>query len=145
MGALKEYDPKQVVVSWDGVTLNEGIADGTFVSVTRTERVFALSVGGDGGTTRVRQNNQSGTVTVTLRAGSATNELLSVKVQDEETGTSHVGPLLVKDFSGNTLHESEQAFLEGFPDDAMATEEGTREWVLLCPVLRMFPAGNKDA
>ena len=145
MGLLKEYDPKDVVITWDGVLLNEGIADGTFITVTRNERTFALSVGGDGGSTRVRNNNRSGLVTVTLRMGSETNAQLSDKVKDEESGTPHVAPLLVQDFSGNTLHSSEQAFLDGFPDDSMGTEEGTREWTLLCPILSMDPRGSLEA
>ena len=147
MGLLKEYDPKQVIITWDGINLNEGIAEGTFITVARTERTFSLNVGGDGGVTRVRNNNKSGQVTCTLRMGSLTNDALKDRVKDEEddSATTHVAALKIEDFSGRTLHSSEQAFLDGFPDDEFATEEGNRDWTLLCPVLRMGPAGNKDA
>ncbi len=147
MGLLKNYDPKQVIVTWKGEQLNNGIADGTFVAMARTNRSFSLNVGGDGGGTRVRSNNRSGTVTLTLRMGSETNAFLSDKLRDEEADPPipQVGPLEVKDFSGNTLHESPQAFLEGFPDDALATEEGNREWVFLCLELNMDPRGSLEA
>jgi hypothetical protein len=147
MGLLKEYDPKQVIITWDGINLNEGIAEGTFIVVARTEKTFSLNVGGDGGVTRVKNNNKSGQAAVTIRMGSATNDKLNDRATDEEKDdpVTHVAPLLIQDFSGRTLHSSEQAFLEGFADDEFATDEGNREWVLLCPVLRPGVRGNKDA
>lgn len=144
-GTLKEYDPREVIITWDGVNLNRGIAEGTFITIARTKRTFSLNVGGDGGGTRTRDNDRSGVVEVTIRMGSVTNGELSDKVKDEEMGTSHVGELMIKDFSGETLHTSPQAFLDGFPDDAFATEEGDRVWRLLCLDLNMDPRENKDA
>lgn len=147
MGLLKEYNPKEVIISWDGVNMNEGIASGTFVTLARTTRTFSQNTGGDGGTTRVRSNDQSASVTVTLRAGSETNEKLSNRATDEELDppTPHVAALLVQDFSGNTLHSAPQAYLDGPANDEFATEEGNREWVLLTPQLLMGHGGNKDA
>lgn len=147
MGLLKEYDPKQVIITWDGINLNDGIAEGTFVTISRTERTFNLNVGGDGGSTRVKNNNKSGQVVCTIRKGSVTNGLLSDRVIDEEKDdpVTHVAPLTIKDFSGNTLHSAEQAFLDGPADDEFGTDEGNLDWTLVCPVLRMDPRGNKDA
>ena len=53
-GSLKTYDPKTVMIAWDGIDLNKGIASGTFITIARNERAFSLNVGGDGGGTRVR-------------------------------------------------------------------------------------------
>ena len=147
MGLLKEYDPKQVIITWDGVPINEGIAEGTFITIARNTRTWALNVGGDGGATRVHSNDRSVVVTVSLRMGSGTNDLLSSRVADEELDppVSHVGALTIMDNTGNTLHFAEQAFLDGPPDDEFATEEGNRDWVLLAPVMSMGVGGNKDA
>jgi hypothetical protein len=147
MGQLKEYDPTNVIISWDGVTLNEGIAEGTFVTIARTTRTFTHNTGGDGGTTRVKGNDRTGTATITLRMGSATNQVLAQKALDEELDppVPHVAPLLIKDFDGVTLHSDSEAHLDGPANDEFATTEGNREWVLLCPNLRMFSGGNKDA
>lgn len=147
MGLLKEYDPKNVIITWDGVTLNEGIAEGTFVAIARTTRTWTHNTGGDGGTTRVKGNDRTGTATLTLRMGSATNEALASRAQDEELDppVSHVAPLLIKDFDGVTLHSDAEAHLDGPANDEFATTEGNREWVLLLPNLKMFSAGNKDA
>ncbi len=147
MGLLKEYDPKQVIITWDGVAMNEGIAEGTFITIARNTRTWTISVGGDGGATRVHSNDRSVTITVTLRMGSATSESLASRVIDEEKDppTPHVAALSIKDGSGNTLHFAEQAFLDGPADDSFGTEEGSRDWVLLAPVMTMEHGGNKDA
>ncbi len=147
MGALKEYDPKLVNITWDGIDLNKGIAAGTFITITRTSRAFSLNVGADGGGTRVRNNDKSAVITLTVRMGSETNALLSDKIKDEElpNPTSHVAALTIKDTLGNTLHQTPQAFLDGFPDDEMADDESTRDWVFLCLEMNMDPRGSNEA
>lgn len=146
-GLLKEYDPKEVIATWDGVVLNDGIATGTFITVARTTRTFSQSTGGDGGATRVRSNDRSATVTITLRMGSETNDALASRATDEELDppVPHVAALLIQDFSGNTLHSSAQAYLDGPANDEFATEEGNRDWVLLAHDLSMNSGGNKVA
>ncbi len=144
-GTLKEYDPREVIIEWGGINLNEGIAEGTFITVSRNVRAWALNVGGDGGGTRVRSHNRSGVVEVTLRRGSATHNKLSDRAKEDENGTSHVESLLIRDFSGETKHDAPQAFLDGPPDDEFGTDEGNAVWRLLCLDLNMDPRGNKDA
>jgi len=146
-GLLKEYDPKEVIITWDGVNLHDGIASGTFVTVARTNRTFSHNVGGDGGATRVRSNDRSAAVTVTLRVGSDTNNALASRAADEELDppVPHVAALLIQDFSGTTLHSSPQAYLDGPTNDEFATEEGNREWTLLVHDASMFSGGNKVA
>ena len=147
MGALKEYDPKQVVATWDGIDLNKGIVEGTFITIARTTRTFTINVGGDGGGTRVKSNDRSVTITLTLRAGSETNGQLSDRVADEElpNPVTHVAPLMIKDLSGNTLHKAPQAFPDGPPDDEFATEEGEIEWTFLALEGSMARRGANEA
>ncbi len=146
-GTLKQYDPKEVVMQWDGVDLNAGIAEGTFVTIARNTRTFTQNTGGDGGSTRVRMHDRSGVITLTYRAGSATNDALSARAQDEELEppVNHVAPFLIKDFSGRTLHDGKQAWLDGPANDEKATEEGNIEWSFLVHDLKMFLGGSLDA
>ena len=146
MAALKEYSPKRVLVSFDGRDIS-GYADGTFISVARAVPTFTLNVGSDGGGTRVRSGNRSGTVTITLRNAAARNGFLTDTMRDEEADPAipHVAALQVKDFAGNTLHDCDKAYLQGFPQDDMGSDEGNREWVFMCLNLNMQPRGALDA
>jgi hypothetical protein len=147
MAALKKYDPKQVTITWLGQQLNIGISEGTFVAVTRAERNSSLNVGGDGRATMVINNNRSGTIAITYRAGSSSNDYLTDRLLEDEADpeTKNVGPLVIQDFSGATLHSDPQAFLNGPPDDERGTDENDREWTFECPELTMEPRGNNDA
>ena len=147
MGALKKYDPKEVTFSWRGIPLNSGIVDGTFITVGRTNRNASLNKGADNGSTLVVNNDRSGTVTLTLRGGSDTNDTLtSINNLDEAgIGLKAVGPLEVKDFSGRSLHFDAEAFLEGPPDTEFSNEESDTSWTFMCPDLKMNVGGSNAA
>ncbi len=147
MGALKEYDPKQVNITWDGIDLNKGIIAGTFITIARNTRTFSVNVGADGGGTRIRSNDKSAVITLSLRKGSETNSLLTDRLLDEElpNPVGHVAPMMIKDNTGNTLHEGAQTFLDGPPDDAFGNEEETVEWTFLCLDLSLKVRGSKEA
>ncbi len=147
MGALKDYNPKEVNITWDGIDLNKGIIVGTFITVARNTRTFTLNVGADGGGTRIRSNDKSAVITLSQRKGSETNSLLTDRLIDEELPNpiTHVAPMTIKDNSGNTLHESPQVWLDGPPDDAFGTDEETVEWTFLCLDLSVKVRGSKEA
>lgn len=141
---LKEYDPKDVIITWSGVPLNAGIADGTFLKVKRNVPAWKLVKGGDGEGARVRTSNHSGTLEVTMRNGSEIHQILAaLAVTDLITGVI-VAPLLVLDFSGRTLHAASRAFIQDFPEDLFATTEENRTWVFEADDLFMFPGGSRD-
>lgn len=139
MGALKTYNPKEVDVLWDGIDMTDGIIEGTFVTIVRNERSFELNVGGDGGGTKIENNNDSVVVAVTLRKGSSTNTLLSNRAK------GLVAPIMVKDNNGDTLHQGPQAFLDGQPDDEFETGESEITWTLIVHAMDMNVGGSSEA
>lgn len=142
--ALKEYDPKEVVITWSGVPLNAGIIDGTFLKVRRNVPMWKLHKGGDGEGARVRASNHSGTLEVTTRNGSEIHQILaSLANTDLITGVV-VAPLLVMDFSGRTLHAGNRTFIQNMPEDIFATTEESRTWIFEADDLFMFPGGSRD-
>lgn len=143
--SLKEYDPKQVIITWSGIPLNSGIQDGTFLTVKRNTPVWKLFKGGDGEGARVRTSDHSGTLQVTVRNGSDINNVLSVAANLDLLTGSVVAPLMVLDFSGRTLHAANRAFIVDFPTDTFATTEESRVWVFEADDLFMFSGGAKDA
>ena len=142
---MKQYDPKGVTISWNGINLNEGIAAGTFILASRTSRNWAIVIGGDGEATRVRLNDKSGTVTVTLRQGSASNLALQAILDGDQLLGSALGGLLANDTQGLSLIVATSAFIEGEPDWERSDGEGNVEWVFLAPKMKLTHAGNADA
>lgn len=140
MADFKNYDPAKVILTLQGNRLL-GFMDGTFISAERTEDAFSLAVGAGGDVTRVRSQDKSGTVTLTLQAASPSNDVLSaLAATDELTGLGY-GSLIVKDLNGTTLLSASNAWVRKLPVTEFADEASGREWMIDCAELEMFVGG----
>ena len=141
MADFKNYDPGQIVISFGSVRLT-GFMDGTFVVAERTEDAFETHVGAGGDVTRVRNRDTSGTVTVTLKAESPANALLSAIARlDEKFGTG-VNPIRVENLNGTHIAEAANAWIQKRPNAEWADTASGREWVFGCADLAMINGSN---
>lgn len=141
MAAPKTYDPKAVVVNYGGVDLS-GFADGSFIDIERSTDAYEKTTGADGRTDRVKLNDSSGMITITLQQTSDSNDYLSsVALLDENTSDA-VLPFMIKDFSGKSLYLSPSAWVKKIPNGGFDKQIGTREWQFDCTDLQMFHGGN---
>jgi hypothetical protein len=125
------YDPGRVVLSFKGRNI-VGFMDGTFVSAEREEDSWTKYVGSTGDTTRVRNRNMSGMVTITLHQSSPSNDDLYTFLAADERDGSGSGPLLVKDLGGRTIVQAEIAWIRKPPSVDFGDEVTGREWVFDC-------------
>ncbi len=138
------YDPKTVNINFGNKSIKSGIADGTFVSVTRTSRTRSVRIGSDGGATIQVNPDRSATVQLTYLAGSRTNDLLEEMRQDEDgfPGVYKVGTLSITYLDDGTAVFDENAFIDGPPDITYETGESTRTWTIVCPNVVMNSRGT---
>lgn len=123
------YDPKEVVIAWNGIPINSGIAPDTFLSIIRSEDAFTKKVGANGKVVRTRNADKTGEVEITLMQNSPVNTLLAAAaIADEEAGTDIVSTITVSDPSGSLLAMAEQAWIRKIPDQELAKEYGERTW-----------------
>jgi len=141
--AVRTYDPKSVVVTIGGVPMS-GYADGTFLVVDRDENSFSKVTGADGTTTRVKSNNRSGTMTLTLKQSSPSNDVLSGFATLDELANSGVVPILIKDLSGNSLFFSATGWIQKFPSSEFGKEINNRDWILDLVDVDMFVGSNAE-
>lgn len=127
---IATYDPKQVLVTFNGQPLS-GYADGTMVSIETAEDLYALTVGADGKATRVRSQNLSGSITITLMQTSLSNDLLFAAFQaDQQTPAAGVSEFQLKDANGRDLVHAANAWVKKLPTLEYGKEQSNREWVL---------------
>jgi len=127
--SLSTYNADKVSLIFNGIII-EGLADGSFVTVEQNEDAYSLQVGTDGDACRSQSNNYSGRITFTLGQWSVSNDLLSAMHNaDLLTGVA-IGPLLVKDNSGTSLHVAEKAWIVRMPAGSFEREAVTREWII---------------
>lgn len=142
---LHVYDPRQVHMLWGGIPVSDGIAKGTFITVSRNAKSWRLERGSDGEVVRVRSDDTTGIVRLSLMPGSKINSVLSsVAITDEVTGLFAV-PMFIKDFSGHSLHTSAFSYIDGMPEKVYAVSPTPVEWTFVCRRLITAIGGSKPA
>lgn len=144
-GGLLKYDPAEVKLIFGAIPVHHGAAKGTFITVEREQVSWRLIKGTDGEGIRVRTQNFSARVQLTVRAGSGTNDYLSaVSATDDITGVFTV-PLTLKDGSGRSLYISPLAFVESPTDVSYSDQEGLNTWAFICNTWLPFTGGLDKA
>ncbi len=142
MGQVATYSPEDVSVSVNGVGLS-GYSEGTFITVEREEDSYTKIVGSDGQVTRSKNANRSGSVTLTLKASSASNDVISALSIKDEIDGSGVFVVMVKDNSGRSIY-SGKGWIRKPANAEYAKEVSDREWVFDIANLLMFLGGNEE-
>lgn len=138
----KTYDPKDYSLIVGGHIV-EGFADGTFMTVSRNNDTFALTMGADGEGARAKSNDTSGTFVFTLLQTSRSNAVLSSFHNADELNNGGQVPVLVKDNNGDTVLEASTAWVRKPADVELAKEITSREWTLESDKLTMV-VGSSD-
>ena len=140
-GRLLKYDPADVHVIWGALPVTQGIVKGTFVTIERNKPSWTLIKGTDGEGTRVRTNDFSARVQLTVRRGSWVNDALSGSSRSDDLTGVFTVPLSIKDGNGRSLHFAPFAFLESPADVEYSDQEGAITWVFICDALISHTGG----
>ncbi len=137
------YDAAQVIISVGGIPLS-GYTDGTFIEVARDEATWTKIVGADGIVTRGKTNNRSGTITVTLKQSSPSNDVLSGFLIADELANSSVVPILIKDLSGDSIYFAAQGWVSAFANSTFAKEITDRTWTISTAEMDVLVGQNSE-
>jgi hypothetical protein len=129
-------------VSVNGIALS-GYSEGTFIMVEREEDSYTKVVGSDGKVTRSKNANKSGSIALTLKASSASNDVISGFSAKDEIDGSGVFMVIVKDNSGRSIH-SGKGWIRKPANAEYAKEVSDREWTFDIANLMTFQGGNEE-
>ena len=98
----------------------------------------------DGEGARSKNNNRSATITFTLLQTSEANGFLAAQHNLDilSANGDGIGPLIVKDGSGNSLYTADLAWVRKPPIAEFGRDVGSREWVLETHELVNLTLGN---
>ena len=142
--AVRTYDPKQVIITVGGVPMS-GFSDGTFLEIDRNEPTWNMVVGADGLVTRGKTNNFSGTMTLTLKQSSPSNDVLSGFMAIDEASNAGVFPILVKDLSGNSIYFAGQAWVTQYANSTFGKDISDRQLTLSLAEADIFVGSNSES
>ncbi len=136
------YNAGKVVVTVGGVIVS-GFDDGDFVSASYEGDRATPKVGADGEVGLSINPSRLGTITITLSATSAANDLLSGLANLGNFGLfTSAFPIGVADLSGRTVIAGTKCWLQTSPEVSFGTEVGSREWVFGVADLILSVGGN---
>lgn len=112
------------------------------VAIALNADQVSLKVGVLGDAARSISRDRSGRVTLTLFAGSPTNDFLTnLANQDRLNGTGTV-PLFLKDLNGTTVAHADKAWVVKKPDLDVQKESTDRVWILETGDLEYYVGGE---
>ncbi len=135
------YNPAEVAIIFGTHTVT-GYADGTFIEVEQSNDSFTLTKGADGEAARVRSNDDSGTVKISLLQNSDTNMVFSLLHQADKKSGKGTLPILFKDASGDTVGSGPVAWIKKPAGVGFSKSIETREWTIEVAHLEMLAGGN---
>ena len=143
---LKTYDPRKWDIVFAGILLNEGTADGTFLTIAPEVEAFSIKVGADGTPTRTRSHNRVAKATLTLMQTSEVNDRLSALLAADRAAVNGqgVGVFYVQDRAGTTILQASKSFISDDPDVELSDEATTRDWEFILSDYTPVHGGNPD-
>lgn len=101
----------------------------TEISIAQNAKSFRHESGLRGKTTRVRNRDKSGVVTISMLQTSPDNDLFSQIVSQDEVSQTGRFSLTLTDLSGQSSIILQYGYLEGYPNMGFSSEGQTREWI----------------
>lgn len=140
--AIRTYDPKNVIVTINGTPVT-GFADGTGIKVSRLNDMYTTSTGMDGDTSRVKSNDKSGEVTLTLAQTSPSNDLLS-DLSNKDEVDADLATVQVADVVTGSIYTSATGWVKKHPDIEFGKDVSNREWIMSCVDIDMTTKGTSN-
>jgi len=137
----RTYDPKAVTAAFGEVLLS-GFAEGTFIKASRDKDRFTKKVGARGEVTRIKVNDRSGRVEVTLDQSSPVNDYLQAIALQDEAANAGVRSFSIVDHLGTTYVHAENSWIVKDPDVEEGTDLTTRTWIFDLAEMIKFVGGS---
>lgn len=141
---LFNYCPESVVFLLAGFIPVEGFVDGTFIEISKDLIPFTSQRTPDGSVSRLYNNDQTYTITLTIHNGSSSNDVLTKLWQIDEITQRGKFPLFIKDNSGTDLFFSTSTWIEGVPAIVKSNGIDARQWVFRSSQAVINIGGNQD-
>jgi len=144
MPVLKTYNATNVIVTYGGHTFTGFAGGDDVVQVSRREDSVQLDIGMQGDGVYSQSTDKSGEITITLQAGSETNDFLSGKASAGDAGALFIAPMIVSEAGTNTRTTADKCTIQKVPDLSKGATAGDVEWVFISPFVNTFIGGSEN-
>ncbi len=126
---MRGYSPDQISLAWYGLDLSPGLAQGSFISVTRNAPTWTQKPDGVGGVVRMFNPDLSGEVSVLIDQESGVNQALVALATADRFVRAAVGPLILIDNSAREIITFSGSYISTIPDPQRGTASTVLTWI----------------
>ena len=130
MALLGTYSPEDVNILVAGIVPIEGLAAGSFLTISKNLQPFTTQRTSDGQIARLHNLDDTYSITLTLHSASESNDVLTILSNIDQTLLKGKFPLFIKDTKGTSFFYSTTTWIESVPDQEFADTITDRVWVL---------------
>lgn len=130
MALLGTYSPEDVNILVAGIVPIEGLAAGSFLTISKNLQPFTTQRTSDGQIARLHNLDDTYSITLTLHSASESNDVLNILSNIDQTLLKGKFPLFIKDTKGTSFFYSTTTWVESVPDQEFADTITDRVWVL---------------
>lgn len=142
--SLALYSPEDVVILLGGIVPIEGLAEGSFISISKSGEQYKTTTTADGRVSRVKNEDPTHTVTLTLHSTADANLILSGLASTDHIVNSVVIPLFIKDGLGTTMFYAPSFWIEQLPERVFSEGVEANQWTLRTAGAQMVVGGNES-
>lgn len=125
---MRQYSADGINVSWFGVDISSGLAQGTFIQITRSVPSWTMKANGVGGIVRMYNPDRSGTADLQIDGESSVHQSLITLANADDVSRSIVGPMVVRDRSTQEVVILNRAFILSIPTLTKGTQSSVFSW-----------------
>ncbi len=144
MSNLLLYSPIDVEIVIAGLHTITGVADGTFVSITKDVEPFETERAMDGSIQRIYKHDEGFKLEITLAQSSPSNNILSALYNMDAATQIGKFPVFVTDGRGSTKFFALTAWIDRIPNVVFSNQLETRTWVFSCTQASITVGGNAE-
>ncbi len=144
MSNLLIYSPIDVEIVIAGLHTVTGVADGTFVSISKDVEPFEVERAMDGSIQRIYKHDEGYTLDITLAQSSPSNNVFSALYNMDVATQIGKFPVFVKDTKGSTKFFALTAWVDRIPNVSFSNQLETRTWTLSCAQATITVGGNAE-
>lgn len=141
---MNTYNPADVELLIDGLQVDSWES----INIKRDKASYSFIEGIRGKNTRVRNYSTSATIIIDVLQTSEVHDILSeihrLDTTQDEAGTSDNArlSLTLKDRSGTSTFQSDDAFIMAYPDLKFSSDFEFRTWTIRCLTTNVFKVGG---
>lgn len=140
---IQTYSPGEVDLFLAILYQVEDYSPDSLISISKDENYYNTIKGATGGIERVRVEDNTHTLTISLSQTSPTNTILNALATLDRYSGNGFFPIFAKDASGQSLFIASSCWIESPPEASYTGSVETRVWTIRCHEMVWGLAGNE--